>query len=416
MQRIEGVIRPYSWGSRTVLASLQRRPWPSEHPEAELWFGAHPADPARLPGGDLLTAISVDPEGELGASCRADFGDRLPYLVKVLAADEPLSLQAHPSAAQAVDGFARENAAGIPIDAPERSYRDAAHKPEIIIALTRFDALAGFREVGATVELLRALAVSQLDHSVELLACQPDSRGLRTLFTEWITLPKPEVAELISALLTGCVKYLGGGEARFRGEVRLALTLGERYPDDAGVLAALMLNRVVLEPGQALYLPAGNLHAYIGGAGVEVMANSDNVLRGGLTPKHVDVLELLRVLDFTPRAPSELSPSATTVGPEIVFSTPALEFRVSRVRLDRTVPNRAPSVELDARGPQLMVVTEGTITVRSKSSGTGDMIDIPQGSGLWVPASNPVIVVGTNTPEAEFFRTQLGEQTSGPSI
>lgn len=411
MQRIEGVIRPYAWGSRTVLATMQGRHVPSNHPEAELWFGAHPADPAKLydaadtaSDGDLLSAIGADLDGQLGSACRDEFGDRLPYLVKVLAADEPLSLQAHPSREQAEEGFARENAAGIPLDAPERNYRDAAHKPEVVIALSRFEALAGFRDPALTVELLRVLAVPELDSYLGLLAGQPDSQGLRALVTTWITLPQPALAVLVPAVLVGCVRYLEGGAEQFKGEAQLALTLGERYPDDAGVLAALLLNRIVLDPGQALYLSAGNLHAYVSGAAVEVMANSDNVLRGGLTPKHVDVPELLRVLDFTPRAPSDLAPRTATVGPEVVFSTPAPEFRVSRVRLDGTALKRAASVELDARGPQLLVVTEGTVTVRS----AGRSIDVPAGSGLWMAASDPGVVVAAHSPAAEFFRTLVG--------
>ncbi|GAA1006765.1 mannose-6-phosphate isomerase, class I [Nocardiopsis tropica] len=405
MQRIEGVIRPYAWGSRTVLAAMQGRPVPSNHPEAELWFGAHPADPARLAdGSDLLGVISADPESELGGACRAEFGDTLPYLVKVLAADEPLSLQAHPSQEQAQDGFARENAAGIPLDDPERNYRDPFHKPEVVVALSRFEALAGFRDPAATMELLRALAVPELDTYLGLLSGQPDSQGLRALVTTWITLPQPALATLVPAVLDGCVRYLESGAERFRGEAKLALTLGERYPDDAGVLASLLLNRVVLQPGEALYLAAGNLHAYISGAAVEVMANSDNVLRGGLTPKHVDVPELLRVLDFAPCDPSELAPGTSTVGTEVVFGTPPPEFRLSRARLDGTALKRAASVELDARGPQLLVVTAGTVTVRS----AGRPIDIPAGSGLWMAASDPGVVVTAHSPAAEFFRTLVG--------
>ena len=224
----------------------------------------------------------------------------LPYLLKVLAADEPLSLQAHPSAAQAAEGFARENAAGIPVDAPTRNYRDASHKPELICALTEFHALVGFREIAQTLALLRALDVAELAPHVALLAAQPDAAGLRALFTTWITLPQSVLDRAVPALQTACVRLAQQGR-EFAREARMALELSERYPGDAGVLAALLLNLVVLAPGEALYLPAGNLHAYLSGAGVELMANSDNVLRGGLTSKHVDVAELLRVLDFTPR-------------------------------------------------------------------------------------------------------------------
>ncbi|MDF0530374.1 mannose-6-phosphate isomerase, class I [Tsukamurella sp. 8F] len=407
MRAVEGVIRPYAWGSRTVLAAMQKREVPSPHPEAELWFGAHPGDPARLvgPGApdctDLLSAITADPEGELGAQCVEEFGSGLPYLVKVLAAEEPLSLQAHPSREQAREGFARENAAGIDVGASERNYRDPNHKPEVVIALGRFEALAGFRAPSETIELLRALQVPQLDPYLGMLVGQPDSGGLRAVFTTWITLPQPALAQLVPAVLAGCVQYLERGEDEYRGEAELALTLGERYTDDAGVLAALLLNRLVLSPGEALYLPAGNLHAYVNGAGVEVMANSDNVLRGGLTPKHVDVPELLRVIDFEPRTPSDLKPEVRTVGNELVYLTPAPEFRVSKVTLDGTAMLRSNVIELDARGPQMLVVTSGAVTVRDRS-GT---VDIPAGRGVWMAASDPGVVVTAHSPRAEFFRT-----------
>ncbi|GAA4398782.1 mannose-6-phosphate isomerase, class I [Tsukamurella soli] len=403
MREIEGVIRPYAWGSRTALAAMQHRPVPSPHPEAELWFGAHPADPARLPGSgtDLLTAIAADPDGELGPQCVDEFGPALPYLVKVLAAEEPLSLQAHPSREQAAEGFARENAAGIDVSASDRNYRDPNHKPEVVVALSRFEALAGFRDPKATVELLRALQVPQLDTYLGLLSGQPDSMGLRALFTTWITLPQPALAALIPAVLAGCRRYLDGPDDTYRGEVELALGLGERYAGDAGVLAVLLLNRLVLEPGEALYMSAGNLHAYVSGVGVEVMANSDNVLRGGLTPKHVDVPELLRVVDFEPRRPEGLQPQVRTVGNELVYLTPAPEFRLSRVILDGTALLRSNVIELDSRGPQLLVVTSGAVTVRDHC-GT---VVVEAGRGVWMSASDPGVVVTAHSQRAEFFRT-----------
>ncbi|WP_016934666.1 mannose-6-phosphate isomerase, class I, partial [Rhodococcus sp. R1101] len=306
MHRLEGAVRSYAWGSRTAIATLRGRTVPSHHPEAELWLGAHPADPARLVDSDgdehsLLDLLSAEPRRHLGDRAVGAFGPRLPFLLKLLAAEEPLSLQAHPSARQAAEGFAREEALGIPIDSPVRNYKDANHKPELVVALTRFEALAGFRDPKRTVELFEALAVPELDPYVGLLAGQPDSSGLRALFTTWITLPPPALAALLPRVLDGCVTYLAtgrDGERDFVPEVRTALQLADFYPGDAGVLASLLLNRITLQPGEGLYLDAGNLHAYLHGMGVEIMANSDNVLRGGLTPKHVDVPELLRVLDF----------------------------------------------------------------------------------------------------------------------
>src|SRR5206468_6918698 len=215
-------------------------------------------------------------------------------------------LQAHPSAAQAAEGYRREQRLGIPISSPVRNYRDASHKPELLVALQQFEALAGFRPAAKTIELFEALAVSDLDPSIDLLNDQSDADGLRALFTTWITAPQPHVDVLVSAVLDGAINYLSSGATEFAAEAKTVLELGERYPGDAGVLAALLLNRITLGPGEGIYLSAGNLHAYLRGVGLEVMANSDNVLRGGLTPKHVDVPELLRVLDFTPTTEAQL--------------------------------------------------------------------------------------------------------------
>ena len=318
MQLLRGAIRTYAWGSRTAIAEFTGRPVPAAHPEAELWLGANPGDPSWLeePDGEvsLLQALTDDPEGQLGAASRAQFGDALPFLVKVLAADEPLSLQAHPSAAQAAEGYRREERLGIPINSPVRNYRDASHKPELLVALQQFEALAGFRPAAKTIELFQALAVSDLDPSIDLLNDQSDADGLRALFTTWITAPQPHIDVLVTAVLDGAINYLSSGATEFAAEAKTVLELGERYPGDAGVLAALLLNRITLGPGEGIYLSAGNLHAYLRGVGLEVMANSDNVLRGGLTPKHVDVPELLRVLDFTPTTEAQLRADTHRMG------------------------------------------------------------------------------------------------------
>lgn len=210
MNLLRGAIRTYAWGSRTAIAEFTGRPTPTPHPEAELWLGAHPADPAYLETGggaeSLLEVVAADPIGQLGAASVAEFGDQLPFLLKVLAADEPLSLQAHPSAQQAADGFAREEAAGVPLNSPIRNYRDRNHKPELVVALDRFEALAGFRDPGDTVDLFRALDVEALTPYVNLLAGQSDADGLRALFTTWITLPQPSLDVLVPAVLDGaCV-------------------------------------------------------------------------------------------------------------------------------------------------------------------------------------------------------------------
>lgn len=363
MELLRGALRTYAWGSRTAIAEFTGRPVPAAHPEAELWFGAHPGDPAWLqtPHGQtsLLEALVADPEGQLGSASRARFGDVLPFLVKVLAADEPLSLQAHPSAEQAVEGYLREERMGIPVSSPVRNYRDTSHKPELLVALQPFEALAGFREAARTTELLRALAVSDLDPFIDLLSEGSDADGLRALFTTWITAPQPDIDVLVPAVLDGAIQYVSSGATEFGAEAKTVLELGERYPGDAGVLAALLLNRISLAPGEAIFLPAGNLHAYVRGFGVEVMANSDNVLRGGLTPKHVDVPELLRVLDFAPTPKARLRPPIRREGLGLVFETPTDEFAATLLVLDGDHLGHEVDASSGHDGPQILLYIYG---------------------------------------------------------
>ncbi|ORV49356.1 mannose-6-phosphate isomerase [Mycolicibacter engbaekii] len=416
MEQLRGAIRTYAWGSRTAIAEFTGRPVPAAHPEAELWLGAHPGDPACLETDtgevSLLSVLTRDPEGQLGPVAQARFGDRLPFLVKVLAADEPLSLQAHPSAMQAIEGYEREERLGVPVSSPIRNYRDTSHKPELLVALQPFEALAGFRPVARTIELLRALAVSDLDPFIDLLGgppgsaladAQSDADGLRALFTTWITAPQPDLDVLVPAVLEGAIQYLSSDAGEFSAEAKTVLELGERYPGDAGVLASLLLNRVSLAPGEAIFVSAGNLHTYLHGVGLEVMANSDNVLRGGLTPKHVDVPELLRVLDFTPTTEEALRPATYTDGLEVVYQTPAEEFAVSRLALDG--PHLGHEVDAPARheGPQILLCTEGSITVHAKSK----TLTLRRGESAWVPCDDGPIRLLAQQPAA-LFRATIG--------
>ena len=408
MQLLQGVIRTYAWGSRTAIAEFTGRPSPAVHPEAELWLGAHPGDPALLesPAGNvsLLEAIGSDPEGQLGVAVRDEFGDRLPFLVKVLAAEEPLSLQAHPSARQAREGYQREQQRGLPVNSPVRNYRDPNHKPELLVALSDFHALAGFRPADRSVALMRALNVPALRPYIALLTDVPGelgADGLRAVFTTWITLPQPDLDVLIPAVLEAAVAYIRSGATEFTAEVRTVLELGERYPGDAGVLAAMLLNRISLVPGQGIYLSAGNLHSYLHGVGMEVMANSDNVLRGGLTPKHVDVPELLRVLDFTPVG--DVRVGTRTDGIETVYETPAAEFAASVLTLENT--DLGHEVDAPARhdGPQILVCTRGSVIARSKS----DEVRLDRGSSAWVAADDGPIRLQADEAST-IFRATVG--------
>jgi mannose-6-phosphate isomerase len=407
VELLRGAIRTYAWGSRTAIAEFTGRPSPAVHPEAELWLGAHPGDPAWLeqPTGEtsLLQALAADPEGQLGAVARARFGDVLPFLVKVLAADEPLSLQAHPSAEQAAEGYLREERLGIPVTSPVRNYRDASHKPELLVALQPLEALAGFRPAARTIELLRALAVSDLDPFIDLLNDQSDADGLRALFTTWITAPQPDIDVLVTAVLDGAINYVSSGATEFAAEVRTVLELGERYPGDAGVLAALLLNRITLGPGEGIFLSAGNLHAYMRGVGLEVMANSDNVLRGGLTPKHVDVPELLRVLDFTPTTEAQLRTPTHQDGLALIYDTPADEFAASMLSLGDDQVGHEVDAPSRHDGPQILLCTEGCTTVSGKSAA----LTLNRGAAAWVPADDGPIRLVAHQP-TKIFRATIG--------
>ncbi len=407
MQLLRGAIRTYAWGSRTAIAEFTGRPVPAAHPEAELWLGANPGDPSWLEESNgevsLLQAVLDDPEGQLGATTRARFGDTLPFLLKVLAADEPLSLQAHPSAEQAAEGYQREERMGIPVNSPVRNYRDASHKPELLVALHQFEALAGFRPAAQTVKLLQALAVSDLDPYIDLLNDQSDADGLRALFTTWITAPQPDIDVLVTAVLDGAINYVSSGATEFAAEARTVLELGERYPGDAGVLAALLLNRITLGPGEGMFLSAGNLHAYLRGVGFEVMANSDNVLRGGLTPKHVDVPELLRVLNFTPSTEAQLRADTYPDGLASFYDTPTAEFAASVLTLGDGQIGHEVDAPSRHDGPQILLCIEGETAVHGKSG----KVTLTGGAAAWVAADDGPIRLVAHEP-TKIFRATVG--------
>lgn len=395
MELLDNPVRPYAWGSRTAIADLLGRPVPAPHPEAELWLGAHPGDPSRVAGRSLVDVLAEDPAGQLGSSIAKRWAGRLPFLLKVLAAEEPLSLQAHPSAAQAAEGYAREEAREIPRDAGNRNYPDPTPKPELLCALTEFHALAGFRDPHRTVELLRSVSTPGLAPYVDLLAGEPNREGLRALFTTWITLPQPKIDVLVPELLDECVVHVKE-HGPFELECRTLLELGESYPGDAGVLAAALLNRLVLAPGEAIFLPAGNLHSYLRGTGVEVLANSDNVLRGGLTPKHVDVPELLRVLDFT--CGDMVVTTGEPAGARHLYRTPAPEFELSRLEW---TDGFAEPVTLPGGTPRVLVTIDGTLTA-------GD-VTLGRGESMWIPASDPDVTVTPAAPAVRAFAATPGE-------
>ncbi|WP_309485384.1 mannose-6-phosphate isomerase, class I [Streptomyces sp. WELS2] len=339
---------------------------PTGEPQAEMWMGAHPGAPSRTPRGTLVEVIEADPERELGARAVARFGPRLPFLLKLLAAGAPLSLQVHPDLEQARAGYADEERRGVPAGALHRNYKDANHKPELICALTEFDGLCGFRDPVRAAGLLDGLGVGSLKPYVDLLRARPGDAALREVLTAVLSADPEEMAHTVAEATDACTR-LGGAYAPYA-------DIAHHYPGDPGVIAAMLLNHVRLQPGEALYLGAGIPHAYLNGLGVEIMANSDNVLRCGLTPKHVDVPELLRIVRFEPSDPGVLRPEASPEGEE-VYETPTDEFRLSRYVL----PEGGTARDLTRDTPQILLCTAGSVRAGEHQLGAGQSVFVPAG-------------------------------------
>ncbi|NUP75466.1 MAG: mannose-6-phosphate isomerase, class I [Sinomonas sp.] len=388
MHLLLNTLRPYAWGSPTAIAELLGRT-PSGDPEAELWIGAHPDSPSHIAttsGNSLLRLdelIARDPESALGASSVEAFGARLPFLLKVLAADKPLSLQVHPTLEQAREGFAAEEAAGVERGAAERNYKDDNHKPEMIFALSPFEALCGFRapaEAAVLFEELTALLAGQeaaevTEQVAELLRGPSEQEALSGAFARLIA-----GGEQVRDAVRAAAAAVEGSATDDAGLLTIA-SLAREYPDDPGVLVSLLLNRVTLAPGEALALGAGNVHAYLSGLGIEVMASSDNVLRGGLTPKHVDVAELLATVKFEALPVPLLTASESELGQEI-YRPPFAEFQLQRVSVAPSNEGTRPEpVPIAQAGAAVILVVSGSRTLDTPK---GDL-PLAKGEAAYVP-------------------------------
>ncbi len=415
---IANTPRDYAWGSATAIAHALGRE-ASGRPEAELWLGAHSGSPSRivkpeLVGGatTLLEWITRDPVTTLGArtsdprarasnrgggAAASAVWSRLPFLLKILAADQPLSLQAHPSSDKALEGFERENLLGIPLDSAERNYRDVFHKPELVVALrSPFEVLCGFRSVRDARQIACAFRTADeesVDSTPEIFAefvrrlsgsdevggsaaitdaastaaherrRENDERTVRGI-VEWLL----DVAgtQIVPRLvdLAAVVASKPAAPALVTCAANTVTLLDHYYPGDPGIALSLLLNRISIEAGHALYVPVGTIHAYLSGLGVELMASSDNVLRGGLTPKHVDVVELLTVLDFSPGPARLLLPELSQDGVEI-FRPDVPDFVLARVNCTATMPFAGP---VHIRGPAIAIATKGKGELRGHNS------------------------------------------------
>ena len=386
---ISNTPRPYAWGSETAIAELLGHEF-SGKPEAELWLGAHAGSPSRIddPGSaggatDLATWIAAEPRLTLGPYAGAG---RLPFLLKLLAAGAPLSLQAHPTEEQAREGFDRENLAGVPLDGPHRNYKDAYPKPELIFALSdTFDALCGFRKISEVRDLLTELLQRGDSAEVRTLLERANADAALPDLVGWLSSGGKDVDALVAAVseLAGLASDAGEA-AGYSAELETARALAVAYPGDPGIVLSLLLNRVTLRRGEVLYLPAGNIHAYLFGLGVELMTASDNVLRGGLTPKHVDAAELLRVLDFTPLPVPYLEAEHPLDGVE-VFRPDVPDFV-----LVRFTGRASGAATYPLAGPGIAICVSGAATITGVTS-----VEVRRGEAVYItPDEGEITVAG----------------------
>ena len=382
MQPLIGAINRYDWGSTDQIPQILGTPITGQ-PLAEYWLGAHISGPAQYLDTTLDKAIADNP-ALVGTTAQLEFDGRLPYLLKLLSASRPLSLQAHPNRYDAAEGYARQNDADIPLEANHRTFKDPWDKPELLVALTEFDALAGFRAPHETYDLFDAIGVSQtLDSLISPLCHRDPSTALAQVFLDCLILDQ-ERSELLTEVVVSAVNHINddGAVGDF---ARTAVLLDEHFPGDPSLLAALLLNRHHLQPNEALHIRPGQMHAYLHGTGVEVMGNSDNVLRGGLTNKHIDPSALVHVVDFTPSTDSRLTPTCESPG---LWHYDAQEdaFALWRMELQSSRAIEAPA-ECSGR---ILLVTRGEIGV---SPGLGGL-ELRQGEACFIAAYETVTISG----------------------
>ena len=380
---IDAFIQPYAWGSATQLAEFLEVP-PTGSPMAEAWFGVHPAGPS---------SVADDPERRTLADVLRSNGQELSFLLKVLSIAAPLSLQLHPTTDQARAGFADENRRGVELHDPLRVFRDENHKPELICALTELDALCGFRARGETIDLLETIGGELAGTVARQLRAGDELRDL----VRRLLLPVQSVTDRqrFDSFVAGAV---AAGEREPDPERRRGLrwigTLGANYRYDGGVVVASLLNCVRLQPGEALFLDAGNMHAYLHGLGVEIMANSDNVVRGGLTTKHIAIDVLTELVDVSPSriplvtAKHTLLPGGATVE---TWPVPVRDFSLARV----TVGPETPGELTLGRFPAILLCSEGSISISTDSG----VISIEKGRSVYVAPSQDLSFAG----RGEFF-------------
>lgn len=382
MKRLTGTVRTYSWGSYDAIPDILGREADGQ-PWAEYWLGAHETSPSTLDGAPLTEYLDAHPE-ELGERSRDAFGSRLPFLLKILSARRPLSLQAHPDARMARNGFVRENQAGVDVTDSQRTFVDDWPKPEILVAMSDFEGLCGFRDPHETRQLFDGLDIRiPVDPVLGSLTERSGPAALAETFLDCLAgddLRRQIVTEVVS----GAVNHVG--EDTPLGEfARTAVELDEYFPGDPSILAALMLNRIHLRPGEALAVPPGLMHSYLSGTGIEIMADSNNVVRGGLTDKHIDVDSLIEIVDFQTQEPWVMTAEEVDPGMRVFPGTDE-QFRLWELDLDTTRPAILPANDL----ARILVITGG-YAVCSSPQGTDEIV---RGQAVWIPAGEQVQVDG----------------------
>ena len=391
MLELIGVRQSYPWGTKDAIPSLIGQA-PDAKPWAEQWYGAHPLGDSPTPDGATLSEHLAQQQDQLGKAALMTFGRRLPFLMKILSAASPLSLQAHPTRQQAREGHARESLLGVPLGAPERSFKDDWPKPETIVALTSFEALVGFRDPVRTAPLFEDLGVGDaLASVIGPLRDRDGSPALQEVFLDVLSLD--DRRHLVDEVLGAAVNHLDApGELGLF--ARTAVEIDEYFPSDPGILAALLLNRFSLEPGQALALAPGVMHSYLRGCCIEVMANSDNVLRGGLTAKHIDVDALLHVVSFAPTPAEVLLPSGSDG--TYIYPTSFEEFELWLLQPTDGSPLQVPRSD----SGRICLVASGSFEL----SGDGDPVVLKPGKAVFIGAEEAIVARG----EGQLFVAATG--------
>ena len=380
MQKLINSVQNYAWGSKTALTELYGVANPQQLPMAELWMGAHPKSSSKVEDASgqivsLRDVIDSQQSALLGDAVAKRFGE-LPFLFKVLCAAQPLSIQVHPNKRNSEIGFAKENAAGIPMDAAERNYKDPNHKPELVFALTPFLAMNAFREFSEIVSLLQPVAGAHtaIAHFLE----QPNAERLSQLFAGLLSMQGEEKSRALAILKAALETQQGEPWQTIR-------LIAAFYPDDSGLFSPLLLNVVKLNPGEAMFLFAETPHAYLQGVALEVMANSDNVLRAGLTPKYIDIPELVANVKFDAKPANQLLTTPVKNGAELDFPIPVDDFAFSLHSLS------AQETTIDQQSAAILFCVEGEAVL---SKGEQRLVLKPGESAFISAEESPVRVSG----------------------